>query len=635
MATVSASSDRILSGFSHLETADLLQNLSLDSENKTAKAYDYANKGHYADNASHMYHQGYGYSPYGIYPSPGDGQLQGLQQYQYPSPYYPPYAPQGAGSTSVTAETNNGSLSAVANGSSVSGNNGSKPLRPSYQNSNLDPNASYRRGGLSTAVPSSYHDARYSFDGIHSPTAWYDSSVFSSGGQSKHAANAGFTSSHSNNYPSGRNQNHHSHPHLMNLHHTRPTSGFGEAYDYMNPMYANNTMYGHYGNTYRAGSGFGSFGYDSWMGGRGWYTVDNKYKPRGRGYGASGSGKENGDGLNELNKGPRAKDFKNQEGFDPITLAVKGQNLTCTESDVEDNSPLVPDKEKYNGEDFAVESYVDAKFYVIKSYSEDDVHKSVKYNMWTSTPNGNKKLDLAYREVKEKSSDCPVFLLFSVNASGQFVGLAEMAGPVDFDKTVEYWQQDKWIGCFPLKWHIIKDIPNSSLRHITLENNENKPVTNSRDTQEVNFDQGIQILKIFKSHSSKRCILDDFGFYESREKIMQEKKAKQNQLPKQASSPLYGFMSKLLVLDGESDKVVSDHKDKDASIQKDNVQNEALIKDTVVTTAAPADETNGEVNKLEEDESAAAVEDAATKGSKSAVVLSGKTGSSNGVASAC
>lgn len=60
-----------------------------------------------------------------------------------------------------------------------------------------------------------------------------------------------------------------------------------------------------------------------------------------------------------------------------------------------------------------------------------------------------------------------------------------MVGPVDFDKTVEYWQQDKWVGCFPLKWHIIKDVPNSSLRHITLENNENKPVTNSRDTQEV------------------------------------------------------------------------------------------------------------------------------------------------------
>ena len=74
-----------------------------------------------------------------------------------------------------------------------------------------------------------------------------------------------------------------------------------------------------------------------------------------------------------------------------------------------------------------------------------------------------------------------------VNTSGQFVGLAEMIGPVDFNKSVEYWQQDKWNGCFPLKWHIVKDVPNNLLRHITLDNNENKPVTNSRDTQEVSW----------------------------------------------------------------------------------------------------------------------------------------------------
>jgi hypothetical protein len=60
-----------------------------------------------------------------------------------------------------------------------------------------------------------------------------------------------------------------------------------------------------------------------------------------------------------------------------------------------------------------------------------------------------------------------------------------MVSPVDFDRTVEYWQQDRWTGCFSVKWRIIKDIPNNVLRHITLENNENKPVTNSRDTQEV------------------------------------------------------------------------------------------------------------------------------------------------------
>ncbi|KAK0600426.1 hypothetical protein LWI29_014852 [Acer saccharum] len=592
MATVSSSPD---------QAADLMQNLSLDSETKTATAQDYANKGLYGDNGSVMYHQGYTYPQYGMYPSPGLTSV-------------------AADQVSLSVETNTGNPSAVLSDPGVSGNNGSKPLRPSYHYPYLDPNGSQRREGSSTMIPSpGYHDPRYSFDGTHSPLPLLDSSIYT-GGQSKHAANAAFTSptSHNNNFPSGRN---HYQSHRTNLHPTRPTSGLGEPFDYMSQMYPSNAMYGHYGNTFRAASAFGSYGYGSWMNGRGWYAVDNKNKPRGRGNGAYGFGKDSVDGLNELNKGPRAKGFKNQEGFDSITQAVKGQNFPSSESGTGDNLSSIPDKDKYSGEDFP-ESYSDAMFFVIKSYSEDDVHKSVKYNMWTSTPNGNKKLDAAYRNAKEKTGDCPVFLLFSVNASGQFVGLAEMVGPVDFEKTVEYWQQDKWTGCFPLKWHIIKDVPNSSLRHIILENNENKPVTNSRDTQEVNFDQGIQIIKIFKSHSSKRCILDDFEFYESREKIMQQKKSKQHQLQKQ-------------VLDRKPSDVVID--DKDVTTGKDGAQkslDEALKSKLVDAASGEAqEETNGEVKKLDEDGLAATVED--TGKVSTPVVLSGKKGSSNGVASAC
>jgi hypothetical protein len=65
------------------------------------------------------------------------------------------------------------------------------------------------------------------------------------------------------------------------------------------------------------------------------------------------------------------------------------------------------------------------------------------------------------------------------------LGLLRWLVRLIFDKTVEYWQQDKWTGCFPVKWHIVKDIHNNLLKHIILEYNENKPVTNSRDTQEV------------------------------------------------------------------------------------------------------------------------------------------------------
>ncbi|XWS69258.1 hypothetical protein CRYUN_Cryun04dG0164100 [Craigia yunnanensis] len=138
----------------------------------------------------------------------------------------------------------------------------------------------------------------------------------------------------------------------------------------------------------------------------------------------------------------------------------------------------------YNRQNF-VTDYQGAKFFVIKSYSEDNVHKSIKYGVWSSTPISNKNLDTAYHEAIAKQWTFPVFLLFSVNASAQLCGVAEMVGPVDFDKSVYYWLQDKWSGQFPVKWHIIKDVPNSQFRLILLESNDNKPVTNSRDTQEV------------------------------------------------------------------------------------------------------------------------------------------------------
>ncbi|CAM0872938.1 unnamed protein product [Alopecurus aequalis] len=180
--------------------------------------------------------------------------------------------------------------------------------------------------------------------------------------------------------------------------------------------------------------------------------------------------------------------------------------------------------EQYNTDDFPID-YPEAKFFVIKSYSEDDVHKSIKYNVWSSTPNGNRRLDAAYSEARGRSPrKCPMFLFFSVNTSGQFCGVAEMVGPVDFHKDMDFWQQDKWSGSFPLKWHLVKDVPNSTFRHIILENNENKPVTNSRDTQEIPYKSGINMLKLFKSSPMTTSILDDFPFYEGRQKAMVEQK---------------------------------------------------------------------------------------------------------------
>ncbi|KAL5834120.1 hypothetical protein ACOSQ3_017794 [Xanthoceras sorbifolium] len=520
--------------------------------------------GVYGDNGSLVYHHGYGYAPYAPYspatspvPTMGnDGQLYGPQHYQYPQYFQPlnptsgsyslsPVAPPpGDIATSAAADqkplsvdTTNGKSNGVANAGGMKGTNGAAPFKPAYQNSSFNTNNTYGRGALPGRIPASgYQDPRFNFDGMRSAVPWLDGPMISDA-QHRPVTSTTFNSSISNgnNVASSRNQNYRPNSHFMGLHQPRPMSSVGTAQGYvnMNRMYPNK-LYGQYGNTFRSGMGYGSNGYDLRTNGRGWLSVDSKYKTRGRGNGYFGYGNENMDGLNELNRGPRAKGSKNLKGSAPIALAVKEENVPTIGTTDEDKATtgVTPDREQYNKADFP-EEYAEAKFFVIKSYSEDDVHKSIKYNVWASTPNGNKKLDAAYQEAQQKSGGCPVFLFFSVNTSGQFVGLAEMAGSVDFNKNLEYWQQDKWTGCFPVKWHVVKDVPNSLLKHITLENNENKPVTNSRDTQEVKIEQGLKMIKIFKDHVSKTCILDDFVFYEARQKTIQEKKAKQQQFQKQ------------------------------------------------------------------------------------------------------
>ncbi|KAB1213106.1 YTH domain-containing family protein 2 [Morella rubra] len=267
---------------------------------------------------------------------------------------------------------------------------------------------------------------------------------------------------------------------------------------------------------------------------------------------------------------------------------------------------------------------LDCLFNSTKSKTID--HKSILDLIvnWLSKARGT-SLDVVYLTIYAEVvkgvigiSSC----MLLVNASAQFCGVAEMVGSVDFDKSVDYWQQDKWSGQFPVvtlrtwqlgspkhnglllflvdqerkvrrrlarmiwlelrhfvprlgfshlkrliygvvflgrrivtvrlqflnldppfgklwnsplrresvrsvKWHMIKDVAYSQFRHTVLENNDNKAITKSRDTQEVKLEQGIEMLNIFKNHETYMSILDDFDFYEEGQKAMEERKARQ------------------------------------------------------------------------------------------------------------
>jgi hypothetical protein len=89
---------------------------------------------------------------------------------------------------------------------------------------------------------------------------------------------------------------------------------------------------------------------------------------------------------------------------------------------------------------------------------------------------------------------------------------------------------------FKVRWIFVRDIPNQVLRGIRLEyvvlcvvwlndlsisqppfhrnTQERKPVTNSRDTQELLPEAGTEMMRIFLTHDAKTSLLQDYMYYD-------------------------------------------------------------------------------------------------------------------------
>ncbi|XP_016977373.1 YTH domain-containing family protein isoform X1 [Drosophila rhopaloa] len=216
----------------------------------------------------------------------------------------------------------------------------------------------------------------------------------------------------------------------------------------------------------------------------------------------------------------RSSEFENASKFE---YRDENQSRPVEATSTTEEVPVDPqllldelkDKNNYNPKVVDLNKATAARFFVIKSYSEDDIHRSIKYEIWCSTDHGNKRLDDAFKERHKEGGN--IMLFFSVNGSGHFCGMAQMMTAVDYNSTSSVWSQDKWRGKFKVKWIYVKDVPNGKLRHIRLENNDNKSVTNSRDTQEVPNDKGIEVLQILHSYNHSTSIFDDFFHYEKKQ----------------------------------------------------------------------------------------------------------------------
>ncbi|CAH7671048.1 YT521-B-like domain-domain-containing protein, partial [Phakopsora pachyrhizi] len=66
-----------------------------------------------------------------------------------------------------------------------------------------------------------------------------------------------------------------------------------------------------------------------------------------------------------------------------------------------------------------------SRYFILKSYTEEDLKISVEKSMWASQSHNEPVLDQAFR-----TSPKGVYLIFSVNKSGEFFGYAKMVGPI-------------------------------------------------------------------------------------------------------------------------------------------------------------------------------------------------------------
>lgn len=146
------------------------------------------------------------------------------------------------------------------------------------------------------------------------------------------------------------------------------------------------------------------------------------------------------------------------------------------------------------------------------------MHKAVKYNVWTSTKTGNQTLNNAHQIATEKGGE--IYLFFSGNRSGRFLGVAKMKEEVQLDKYFPFWTQDnRWGGLFEIEWVFIKDVPVKMFGgiEIIMRDGTVKPVTFSRDAQEVPFKEGKMMLEIFEEFSNSHTILEHFEYYDQRQ----------------------------------------------------------------------------------------------------------------------
>ncbi|KAJ7611929.1 YT521-B-like domain-containing protein [Mycena polygramma] len=146
------------------------------------------------------------------------------------------------------------------------------------------------------------------------------------------------------------------------------------------------------------------------------------------------------------------------------------------------------------------------RFFILKSLTREDLDRSVQTRLWAPQAHNAGILDRAFRTSED------VFLMFSVNKSGEFYGYARMAGRGDADLAHE--PEEGWGANIKLQWLRTARLPFQRVRHIRNPWNHNREIKVSRDGTELEPGAGKALLEAWRPEraAQKRAGRDRAAF---------------------------------------------------------------------------------------------------------------------------
>eukprot|EP00827_Trimyema_finlayi_P001801 TRINITY_DN1798_c0_g1_i1.p1 TRINITY_DN1798_c0_g1~~TRINITY_DN1798_c0_g1_i1.p1 ORF type:complete len:247 (-),score=84.18 TRINITY_DN1798_c0_g1_i1:10-750(-) len=121
--------------------------------------------------------------------------------------------------------------------------------------------------------------------------------------------------------------------------------------------------------------------------------------------------------------------------------------------------------QKINPEQISYGELNKANFYIVNNITEDDIHKTMKYGLYSSIPENNEILRSIWEKAKQNNNI--VYIFFGSQYKNYLNGVAQMTDDLNPGISFKYWsEQTKFLGSCKLEWIYIKSLGAEDLAEI-------------------------------------------------------------------------------------------------------------------------------------------------------------------------